>query len=330
MKKLFVIGLVATLATAQAEEAKTSESSSTSSTKLESIKKNQTPANTTGQTDADDVITNRKLRAETGSKKTLSFSAALGYSGGSIKDPQSEKRPNITGDIGTQEDVSADGSLSVKARISPLQNISLGVGVGMDKPFHDDRKTRRERSYVSDPGVTFTQLAKVGPTQSVTQVSGSLYTNDFNRSWGYISSVGLSQTFMYDFNGSPFSIGSAFTFSKNFFDKASGAVKGINEDTGKEVLYGKGQSDLSVGFYPTAELVLNDKLNLRTLVGFRQQHLVGKDLNDWRKPSKVYQSVGLGISLTRDIYLYPNVQFIPDSSIATDRTNVAMAAYINL
>jgi len=58
------------------------------------------------------------------------------------------------------------------------------------------------------------------------------------------------------------------------------------------------------------------------------QQSKGSAANTWEK-LKVYQSVGLGISVTRDIFLYPNIQFIP-SDIRSDRTNIAMSASINI
>jgi hypothetical protein len=65
------------------------------------------------------------------------------------------------------------------------------------------------------------------------------------------------------------------------------------------------------------------------LVGFGADHSRYEgDFFTWI-PNKVYQSAGLGISVTRDIYLYPNVQFIPED-VRSDRTNVGVSANINL
>jgi hypothetical protein len=43
----------------------------------------------------------------------------------------------------------------------------------------------------------------------------------------------------------------------------------------------------------------------------------------------VYQSIGVGIAVTRDIYVYPNVQLVPDH-IASNFTNFAVATTINM
>jgi hypothetical protein len=40
-------------------------------------------------------------------------------------------------------------------------------------------------------------------------------------------------------------------------------------------------------------------------------------------------STGIGFSITRDIFLYPNIQFNPED-IRADRTNLGLSANINL
>ena len=45
--------------------------------------------------DADEIITNKKMRAESGSKSKWSIGSALSYSGGTIETPLNEKRPEI-------------------------------------------------------------------------------------------------------------------------------------------------------------------------------------------------------------------------------------------
>ncbi|MGE0763764.1 MAG: hypothetical protein AB7N80_10845 [Bdellovibrionales bacterium] len=328
MNKLFITGLIAVLAVAQAE-AQTKKSNKTTSTVAQTEQGGQTgvkiedvkPADAvpkTGEIDADEVITNRKLRAETGSKNKYSFSAYLNYSGGSIKDPGSEVRPNITGSLGTQTDVKLSGTLGGKYKISSLQSISADVGVGIDKPFHSDDKSFSERSYADNPSMTYQVLAKLGGVQSVTQLGATWYTSDFLRRLGYAGGVSLSQIMVYDFGGSKFSLGANIALGANWFDKSSPALDAQ-------------QGDYSAGLYPFMEYVISDKLNVRTISGvwvYDHDRAHEDDMSTWSK-NKIYQSVGLGISVTRDFYLYPNVQFMPEN-IKDERTNVAISANINL
>lgn len=328
MKKLFVIGLVATLATAQAEEAKTSESSSTSSTKLEAIKKNETPANTTGQADVDDVITNRRLRAEMGSKNKFSFSTYLSYLGGSLQKPGSKTRPNITGAVGTSIKATLSGSVNARMKMTPLTSLSFGAGIGMEQPFHDAKESRWERSFIANPNISLGLADKIAGIQSSSSVGATLATDNNAKSIGNVAYAGVDQTLMYDFGGSPLSVGIQLSAGKSFYNKAAGSVMSIDKK-GNEVLYGSEQSDLDVSAAPVAELSLNDRFNLRTLYATSAQHMIGQDIAKWKKNTP-YQSVGLGISVTRDIFVYPNIQFRPALSISEQDTNVGVSTYINL
>jgi hypothetical protein len=91
------------------------------------------------------------------------------------------------------------------------------------------------------------------------------------------------------------------------------------------------RDDYGLGIYPFAEYSFNDKLSFRTVFGyFNFVHYK----NEYNNPTDLrqsvpYQSMGLGISVTRDIYIYPNVQFVP-RDIRADRTNVALSANISL
>jgi hypothetical protein len=68
---------------------------------------------------------------------------------------------------------------------------------------------------------------------------------------------------------------------------------------------------------------------LRTVFGWQVYQQTRRDDTWTFEKRKVYQSLGTGISVTRDIFLYPNIQFIP-SDIRSDRTNIGLSAYINL
>lgn len=81
--------------------------------------------------------------------------------------------------------------------------------------------------------------------------------------------------------------------------------------------------------YPIVEYVINDWLNFRTVWGWQVYQQTRKDDTWTYSKRKVYQSFGTGISLSRDIFLYPNIQFIPND-LRDDRTNIGLSAYINL
>lgn len=311
-KSLVLAGLLAVSTSAFAETTETQAAETT--TKIEEVMPN-TPVKKEGEADVDEVITNRKLRAETGSKKKYSFSSAISYNGGTIDNPLADVRPNITAGAGTQITPRLSGSVGLNYKLSALQSLSASVGVGVDKPFHSDKdKSFGERTSVSNPSVGYSIMYKAADIQNVSSVGLSAFTTDYLRTNGYVAGLDLSQTAIYDFGGSNVSVGLSLSASASAFDK-----DGADLD----------QGDFSVGAYPFFEYVFNDKLNFRTLVGFMADHArTESDMFTWI-PNKVYQSAGLGISVTRDIYLYPNVQFIPED-IRSDRTNVGLSANINL
>lgn len=294
-----------------------SEQANETTTTLENVTAKDAPVKKEGEQDVDEVITNRKLRAETGAKSKFSFSAALGYNGGTVNSPTSDTRPNISSGTATPTVPAMSGSLGVKYKMSALQSLALDVGVTSRKPFHgDDKKSLRDRTTVSNPGLTYQTVYQAAGIQNVSAVSVGLYTDEFYRELGYQSSIGFSQTAIYDFGGSNFAVGMAFDAGYNTFDKNDDAVKSE-------------QSDYSFAFYPFAEYVINDKLNLRTV--FRPwiyEHARTEPFGNVIR--NVYtQSVGLGISVTRDVYLYPNVQFVP-LDLRSELTNVGLSANINI
>jgi hypothetical protein len=314
--KVSLMAFAAAFAISSASSLAQAEEAGESSTTVDEVSPKNAEVKAQDGSDADDVITNRRLRAETGSKNKYSFSASLAYDGGTVKNPFAEVRPNITSSAGQQIDPSLGGSVSMRYRVSPTSNISASTGVGVDKPFHADKtKSFGQRSYVIDPSVDFTTIYKTGAVQNVTTVAATLYTTAHHRKNGYRTAFDLSQTFVYDFGGSKFSVGTSLSATYNVFDKSDAALR-------------PEQVDIRVGAYPFVEYVINDTLNFRTLVGFMFDHGRGAAFGDWT-PNTIYQSAGLGISVTRDIYLYPNVQFTPEDA-RLDNTNVGLSAIINL
>lgn len=326
MNKIVVTSLVAVLsmANAWAEESNTTAKPAKggeTGVKIEDVKPKDAAVKT-GEADVDEVITNRKLRAETGSKKKYSLSAALSYSGGSIEKPLAENRPNIRGALGTQTVAAMGGSVGAKYKLSNLQSLSLDFGVGVAKPFHSDDRSFSERSYIDNPGVSYSVMYKAAGIQNVSSLGVTAYTRDDLVETGYQGNVGFQQVMIYDFGGSKFSAGLLFGVSASTFNKTK-------DKNGRSLL--SQQGDYDVGAYPFAEYVINDTFNLRTIAGmWTYEHDRGNADKPWTfTKNKIYQSVGLGISITRDIYLYPNVQFLPEN-IRADATNVAISTNINL
>jgi hypothetical protein len=329
MNKLLLIGLVTALSVAQASAQTTTTPKAGKNKQTIEGEAGETGAkledfvprdrkSTGGEQDADEVITNRKLRAETGSKNKYSFSSALSYNGGTVEKPLAKKRPNIKAAKVTPTNAALGGSIGFKYKLSSLQSLSADFGVGVSSPFHPDKRSFNDRSYIENPSIGYQILYKTGGVQNVSQFAVTKYTREVpERDTGYDYGFDLTQTMVSDFGGSKFSAGVLMTAGYNTFFKNDTALLAD-------------QGNYSLGAYPFMEYVINDRLNLRTISGLwvYDHDRATKDFWTFNK-NKIYQSVGLGISVTRDIYLYPNVQFLPEN-IRADATNVALTANVNL
>lgn len=324
MKNLFMAALAVTLTTSLAARAEEAQKASESTTKIDAVTPKDAPVRKEGEQDTDEVITNRKLRAETGAKSKYSFSAALSYSGGTVNNPGSDVRPNIGASAFVPIQPALGGSLGGKYRLSATDSLSADVGITIYKPFHDDKKKSFiKRTTVSDPSLTYQTLYKWAGVQNVSSVSLGVTTNEQYRDIGQVGGISFSQTAIYDFGGSKFSAGLAFEAGYTAFDKDKNDLDKDGE------LLGLSQSDYSFAFYPFAEVEISEKLNLRTVFRpFIFEHVRAKNFGELQR-NVFTQSFGLGISVTRDIFLYPNVQFAPEDMRA-DRTNVGLSANINI
>ena len=286
------------------------------------------PAAATTATDkkedeADQVITNRRLRADAGSLSKWSAAMYFNYQGGSLANPTQPERPNIVNGQDALTLQNLTGEVGVRYRLSPLDSLRASTGFFVTTPFHDEIDTNNaalkknfdknsQELTIADPFIQYTHVDKIWNLQSVSSLRPTFITNNQQTQAGFRSSFYAAQTFMKDIGQSGFSVGGAFQGTWYTFQNDN---MNITQNVG--------------GFYPSAEYVINDTFNLRTVFGFQvYEQLRKQDKWTWTK-RKVYESVGLGISITRDIFLYPNIQFIP-SDIRLDRTNMALSANINL
>lgn len=280
--------------------------------------------------DPDSLITNQKMRAESGSKSKYSISVNMNYSGGSLEKPLGTARPNITQGAALTNYSSIDGTIAAKMNLSKVDSLSLGVGVRAVTPFSKNTpEGAGQRLNAADPSLLYQKISKLGGMQSVFVVGPTFYTNKDVRASGTLGDLTASEVLAYDFGGSRFTIGASLGATARGFDKSKNTVCSVDED-GNETLCGSQQSDYSFGAYPFAEYQFSDSLSLRTITGlYVYDHIRAENRPLTFFKNVIYQSVGVGISVSRDIYVYPNIQFIPED-IRSDRTNVALNTTFNL
>jgi hypothetical protein len=276
---------------------------------------------------ADELITNRRFRASNGSLSKLSMNTSLTYSAGSIDKPFDAERPNISNAGDTTSIAGMSGTVNASYRLNTLNRINAGAGLQMLAPFNDSIDTKNERAQkefddnrgeleVNNPYVSYSHFNKFFGVQTILSGSITQYTAGNFTDLGYQNRVSASINTMYDFGGSPFSIGVLGVYDRFYYD-------GGNYSDGEKA----NQADVVWGFLPQAEYVINDTFNIRTIMRSNWYQNSMADHEFSQRP--ITQSVGLGISVNRDIFLYPNLQFVVEDAQASN-TNIGLSANINM
>lgn len=276
---------------------------------------------------ADELITNRRFRAQNGSLSNFSMNISISYTGGSLDKPFAADRPNLNNAGNVNSIAGIGGTFNGSYRINKLNRINLGAGMQVLAPFNDTIDTdnpnaqkqfdeNRGELEVSNPYLSYTHMNKFFGVQTIITGGVTQFTADAQTVNGYQNSADLSLNTMYDFGGSNFSIGALFVYNKFFYEDRD--YTDDNEINQLGVVW---------GFLPQAEYVINDTFNLRTIVRSNWYQNTNFDQDFAQRP--VTQSIGLGISLNRDIFLYPNIQ-VMYRNLQASNTNVGFSANINM
>jgi hypothetical protein len=305
----------------------------------------ETPGNNEAEDITDQILTNNQLRASVGSLSKYSITTSFSYNGGSVEKPFDAFRPNLSGSnqsLTTLESIS--GSVGLKYRVSPTESLSLSGGLRMLTPFHAEYTAPNPQAQqifdqqhgnfdLNTPSIGYTYIFRWGSTQNIIG-SGISYTTDGNaRNIGYVGSIGISHTIAYEIGTSGVTIGASYSVSAYAFDKGTNAVVGI--DTSPTVppntplLAGPFQTLYQIDMGPSIEYQINRRLNIHTGIGLTLEHNRGVSALTTFKQDQVWQGLGLGIMIVRDVFLFPNVSFVP-TTFAWSRTNVGLATNINI
>lgn len=289
--------------------------------------------------DIDGEITNARLRVQLGAKSRWSFRSDLSYSGGSIEKPLKSVRPNYRLGPNSEEISDLSGLVGVNYRLTERDNLSFTTGITVVDPFHgsltkpvvDQRQSTKDhlvdRYQVTTPSLNWSRGYTALGAQMISGLAYSHYTGSWMADIHALGALSVSQTILAPFGASRWSGGVSAYMSYTFY---GGSIK----NPSLRPYYQSGtfrRSDLGVGVYPFLDYAFNDKYSFYTLFGYFD-FLKYKDEyfnNNKLLQTEPYQSLGVGISVTRDIYLYPNIQFVP-KDIRSDRTNVALNVKLNI
>jgi len=296
LKFVFVISLVSPAA--MAADASGTQDSGAAVAKL--------PINSPAREDIDNEITNAKLRAQTGAKSLFSFQSTFNYNGGSIEDPLGKTRPQLSPGTVENDPAKLTGSISGKYRITDHDNLNVGFGVGWLTPTYQGQKGQAE-----DPYAAYGRVFKAMGLQNVLNVAVTYYTTDSSIRRKDLFETDIDHTILWTIPTTKWQLGANVMWEREIYGRHATA----------------GQED-TLALFPFAEYEFNNTLSFRTV--YRGLTFFNTlDQQATFKRDDPTQSMGLGISVTRDIYLYPNVQWVW-ADLRSDKTNVALAANINL
>lgn len=311
--------------------ARAADDSSTSTATIESL--SPQPKNEQVQKDIDKEITNAKMRADFGSRSRWSVKMAFEYTGSTIERPLDEIRPNYRRGLSGDELATLSGTVGARVALSPRDSLSMGTGVSMLTPLSGTRGTFEDPRYgiemkryqVSTPYLSYSRAYRaqtaLGGLQMIS--AGTYYrmtSSDAVDGMGQTGAVSLMQTVANEFGTSGWTGGAQLMLYKFIYE---------GDVAPEYARVGVRQIDFVYLIAPFAEYALNDRVSFRTIFGWFSNSQVRGTTDGTVRSETPYQSVGLGISVTRDIYLYPNVQFLP-LDVRADRTNVALSSTINL
>jgi len=320
--KHLIMALLAAGLAANAQTSTTTVTTETQTTNESSAKIQDLQKKDEQMKDIDEEITNARMRAALGSKSKWSVRTALNYQGGSVEKPFDQIRPNYRGAVGTNATSYFSGDIAIKRRLGDMDSINFGTGLVLYRPFHRtfEESTNQNGSRnmnVSSPYLEYNVAYKLGGLQSSTALTYVHSTTDFDvNTIGTTGGADISQMFIGEI-GTSLSVGASISIGKTFY-----------KDGGDFDRTGSPKVALDAGLYPFLEYAFNDKYSFRTVFGYAQFQEFENDRGEFHQITP-YQSMGIGISVARDFYLYPNVQFTP-KDIRSDLTNVGLSANINL
>ncbi len=255
--------------------------------------------------DIDLEITNARLRAQTGSKSLYSMQTSFTYNGGSIQDPIGNTRPQLSSGTVENDPTKLIGRVAAKWRATDHDNINAGIGIGWLTPGYTGQKGQSENPYMS-----YNRVFKSAEMQNIFEVFVQKYTAQSSVANGLNYESTIDHVLLVPIGHSKLNIGATFLWSHEYYSRFTGGLQD------------------KIAMYPFVEYGLTQTFSVRTNNRSLTYYNTGKNPSAYQndEPS---QSLGIGISLARDIYLYPNIQWVW-ADIRSEKTNLALSANINL
>lgn len=316
LMSLILVGSVLSAMSVKADD--TTAAPNTMSSDLSKLNQEQKPANK----DIDDEITNARLRAVTGSKSNWSFWSQFAYAGSSIMNPLSTQRPQLNSQ-NNADPTNLGGQVSAKYRLTEHDSLLAGIGVQFTPQYSDPKthSTVGAQTTAQTPYVDYNRAFRLGGVQNVVDVAVSKYTlsSDLDSNMNYGWSI-AHQMMVETGKSGKLSLGLYEALGQDIYTHLDpGQALAGNPNS---VIYAQFAVD------PVLEYAFTDKVSFRTVYRMLTLNDEAYNRSIW-KAAPESQSVGIGYAVTRDIYLYPNMQWAW-GHVATDQTTVGLTANVNL
>ncbi|WP_413289140.1 hypothetical protein [Bdellovibrio sp. HCB337] len=291
------------------------------------VRAEETPLPNGETKDIDLEITNAKMRAESGSKSKWSIKADISYNGGNLEEPFGEVRPNYAGVSSQDNSTSIAGTVAVAYRWSVADTLRAGTGILVLTPFHNTweeltNSSGVRKTDISNPYLEYSRAMRIGGFQNIFDTYYMQYTQSAYTEANYVGLYDINHTVLYKFEPTEWELGLVTDLSYIFFSDGKDPTDTLTNPV-------NGRTDYTIGLYPFVEYAFNGRYSFRTVFRFLTFDHYRYD-DPWTFYRQLYtQSVGLGIAITRDVYLYPNIQFAPEH-LSPERTNVGLNTTINI
>ncbi|MFN7729882.1 MAG: hypothetical protein ACK5P7_12060 [Bdellovibrio sp.] len=291
------------LAFSGAASAQTAPDSGESKLKISNVMSNK-------KFQADDTLTDAKMKADDGSLSRYSLRTNLSYYGPTLTDLEAKDQPNPDGSVGSYA-TALGGSLGFRIRLSPTRTISMGTGLKALYPMHGI-----ERFDMNDPYVSYDMASRFWGIQMRNSPGFSIVTIPNYTKIGEYATLDFKNSLIYDLGRSGFAVGFDTSFGYFLYNR------GYERRDGKAA-----RNNLSLS--PNIKYNFTDKFNMNTSVNmsFWNPRTAQSPWIMWNRT--VTQSVGFGYAIKRDIYVSPYFRMFP-SRLAADTTTFNLSAILSI
>ena len=265
------------------------------------------------------------MRAFSGSKSRWSIASQFYYMAGAVTNAFGGERPNITSGVAIPTAAMLEGQVSAKYNISAAHSIMVGTGLDWVTPFQGGAAPNdyNRKIDVNNPYLVYQYLYKWSGIQSALQFEPIYFTRTSSVNEGYFLDSELAQNSVYEIGHT----GLSLALYTAVYDNPYFAKSGMQSIGGPPINLSTVQAEY--GFYidpfvdiksiPSSIFALSLIFGI-TIIREETQMRPRKSPLRARGPKSPGRSFGVGIKVTRDIFLFPNIQFLPEQ-LRSDMTN---------